>query len=145
MSGVRLEYKINDREILRGIRRLGAFNAFDMFDEIGAYLDSSVLQRFEDGIGPDGIPWEPSERAEIEGGKTLIDFGHLRDSITHIASSDGVEHGTNMIYGAIHQFGGQTGRNKSVTMIARPIIGINADDEDEINSIVRDFVEGIMP
>jgi phage virion morphogenesis protein len=145
MSGVRLDYKIDDREILRALKRMDDFNATEMFEEIGAYLDSAVLQRFEDGAGPDGIKWEESERAKNEAGKTLIDFGHLRDSITHIASSTGVEHGSNMIYAAIHQFGGKTGRNKSVTMIARPFIGLNADDEDEINAIVRDFVSEVMP
>ena len=141
MSGVKLEYQIDTKRIQAAFDRLGKIDTHSMFDEIGGHLDNAVLQRFNSGVGPDGIAWEPSERALNEGGKTLVDYGHLRDSITHNTYAHGVEHGSNMVYAAIHQFGGKTGRNKSVTMIARPFIGISADDEIAINEIVEDFLQ----
>lgn len=147
MAGVRLDYRLEDKQVINALKRMEAFNARPMFDEIGGYLDSSVTQRFKDGVGPDGIAWEESERAKNEGGKTLVDFGHLRDSVTSFIYLDGsgLEHGSDMVYAAIQQFGGKAGRNKSVELVERPFIGIDADDEDEINAIVGDFVQQVMP
>lgn len=141
MSGIKLEYKINDKEIKRALKNMQNFNSFEMFDEIGSYLDSSVDQRFQNGVDPSGAPWQESNRAKNEGGKTLIDHSILVNSITHIASGKGVEQGTNLVYAAIHQFGGNAGRNKATELVARPFLGINADDENEINAIVKDFLK----
>lgn len=143
MSGIRLQFSIEDQMAQAALERLSHFNKQAMFEEIGAYLDSSVEIRFKDGIDPDGNPWEPSKRSLNDDGKTLVDYGHLRDSITHAVFLDGsgVEHGSDMIYSAIHQFGGKAGRNRSVTIEARPFIGINADDEDEIKGIRDDFLQ----
>lgn len=140
MSGVRLEYSIDNSKPLAMLQRLEDFNARAMFDDIGGYLDSEVTNRFVEGKDPDGNLWEQSERAKNEGGSTLVDYGHLRDSITHFVFLDGsgLEQGTDMVYAAIHQFGGEAGRNHSVTLPARPYIGINDDDEVEIDNIVED-------
>jgi len=144
MSGIKLEYKIDDREVMRAMKNIENFNSYEMFDEIGSYLDSSVTQRFKEGVDPEGVPWIESERAKQEGGKTLVNKTHLRDSITHIPSDDSVEHGSDMIYAAIHQFGGETGRNSATTIEQRAFIGINDDDEDEINGIVKDFLNEVL-
>lgn len=77
-----------------------------MWERIGASLVTSTLQRFDNGIDPAGSLWPPSLRALAQGGKTLIDTARLYQSITFNASDDGVEVGTNVIYAAIHQFGG---------------------------------------
>lgn len=139
MSGVRLEYSIDNSKPLAMLQRLEDFNSRAMFDDIGGYLDSEVTNRFKEGKDPDGNLWTPSIRGS-EGGSTLVDYGHLRDSITHQVFLDGsgLEHGTDMVYAAIHQFGGETGRNKATFIIARPYLGINEDDEVEIDNIVED-------
>lgn len=77
-----------------------------MFDTIGASLVTSTVRRFETGTAPDSSVWPPSIRALAEGGKTLVDSARLMRSITFVASSRGVEVGTNVVYAAIHQFGG---------------------------------------
>ena len=77
-----------------------------LFDEIGASLVVSTQMRFERGEGPDGNPWPPSLRAIVEGGQTLVDTARLKGSISHEASDTGVAVGTNVLYAAIHQFGG---------------------------------------
>lgn len=129
-----------------------------MWDAIGASLVVSTQRRFEEGHGPDGSPWPVSYRAALTGGKTLIDSARLMQSITHIASDSGVEVGTNVLYAAIHQLGGiiraigdflaftlADGRKifaKSVTIPARPFLGIDEDDETEILRIAEDYVAG---
>lgn len=114
-----------------------------LFDAIGAALASSTMDRFEDQRGPDGREWQPSQRAEKENGQTLVDQGHLR-IITHRPGDSQVEVGSNLIYAAIHQFGGEAGRNLAVTLPARPFLGIDAADEREIGDIVTDHLREAM-
>lgn len=123
-----------------------------VLDEIGDQLVDNVLERFRRGVGPDGQAWPVSQRAEEEGGQTLVDTGRLRESIVHEAGPSSVTVGTNVLYARIHQLGG-TIRPKtadrlrfrladggfvevdSVTLPARPYLGIGAEDRTEIETI----------
>ena len=111
MPGARLTIDVNAPGLHALSRRVARMeDTTGMLDEIGAHLESSTLLRFETESGPDGLPWRPSRRAQREGGKTLTDRGRLRDSITRQVLGAGqraeVQVGTNVEYGAIHQFGG---------------------------------------
>ena len=132
-----------------------------LMDNIGQALVTNTRLRFEDGISPDGVPWKPSIRARESGGKTLLDTGRLADSVTHNASNRSVEVGTNVIYGAAHQFGATIrakggGRLKfrlpgglgfrsveEVILPARPFLGISADDREDIDALADDFLMGL--
>jgi phage gpG-like protein len=122
--------------------------------DIAAYGENSTKARFADGAGPDGTPWKPSWRVQERGGKTLIDSGRLVGSITSDSGDDFAEWGSNAIYAAIQQFGGEIrpknkkalffrapdggGRSmQKVTIPARPYLGINEDDEENIIDIVN--------
>lgn len=123
---------------------------------IGAALESSTLQRFEDERGPDGKRWKPSHRARTQGGQTLTDSARLKTSITHRATRDQVEVGTNVIYAGIHQLGGtiraKGGRLKfnipglgfrspmEVVMPARPFLGVDGDDRLTITELTDAFL-----
>jgi phage virion morphogenesis protein len=143
MSGVRLQYKFDDTKAKELLNRLSRFQSRAMFEDIGSYLDSEATNRFKEGKDPWGNGWIPSLRALEEGRSTLVDHRHLRDSITHQTFIDGsgVEHGSDMIYAAIHQFGGKAGRNRAVTLPARPFIGVSPDDESQINATVEDHIQ----
>jgi len=136
MSGVSVH--IDDSAARQALRALSgqAKNLLPVFDEIGGAMTASTLQRFESGTAPNGSPWLPSQRALRQGGKTLVDKGHLRDSLVHQASNSYVDIGTNLIYAGIHQFGGKTGRAGAVEMPARPYLGLSDDDNRDILDIV---------
>lgn len=128
----------------------------ELMDVIGGALRDNVLDRFEHGRGPDGTPWKKSERATRQSGQTLVDTARLRDSITYAASSRDVTVGSNVIYAAIHQFGGtiraKTARGllftvpgadgdelvnvMSVNLPARPYLGIGPEDHDAVADLV---------
>ena len=133
--------EVDDAQVRAALARLVAAVAAPRatFDRIGSYLVAATLDRFDREQGPDGKPWQKSVRALADGGLTLTDTGGLRGSITHNVAGDGraVDVGSNLVYAAIHQFGGQAGRNKSVTLPARPYLGIDARDRDAIVRIVR--------
>ena len=107
MAGAGMELRGTDAplaELAGMIARAG--NPQGMFDNIGMSLVTSTQHRFETGIAPDGSVWPASIRALTEGGKTLIDSARLMQSISYRAWDAGVEWGTNVIYAAIHNFGG---------------------------------------
>lgn len=141
MAGVVLRYSIHDAPSKEFLERLSRINTRPLMDEIGAYVVSVTNERFEQGITPTGESWKPSQRALREGGKTLIDHGHLRDSYTHIVLSDhAVDIGSDLPYAHIHHKGGKAGRNHSVTIDPRPALGINDADRHEIQLITHDFL-----
>ena len=134
-----------------------AENKTRLFDEIGVSLTESARLRFIDQAGPDGQPWVPSYRATNQGGETLRDKGILMNSLTHVVLADGVEYGTNVPYAGPLHFGAEIRAvngpflgfkipgggwvsKKSVTLPARPFLGINADDEQTISDIINDFL-----
>ena len=154
MSGVDIRYDI------RGLGRASrAFNAMlargedtlPLMDEIGSMLVTSTQERFEEGRGPDGEPWEPTKR----GGQILVDSGRLRDSYIHQPSARQVRVGSNLIYAGVHHYGAtiepknakalafNIGSHlvfaRKVTIPARPALGVDADDEREIVDITEDF------
>lgn len=147
---------INDAEVMAKLKQLSALNSRAMLDEIGSYMQSVTKKRFKDSTGPDGKQWLPlaprtllaragGRKAAKKGGsltaKPLIDRGHLMASITYQVGSDHVAIGTNMIYGAIHQFGGMAGRGRKVKISARPFLGVSPENRAEILDIMTDYVE----
>lgn len=157
MTGVRITVEGRDAALAE-LGRLAARiqHPRGMYDLIGEALVRSTQQRFEEGRSPNGSPWPPSIRALAEGGQTLVKSARLQTSITHAASDQGVEVGTNVLYAAVHQFGAtirpvsadalrfQIGdrwvTTKQVRIPARPFIGLDDDDEREIVAIAEDWL-----
>jgi phage virion morphogenesis protein len=114
-------------------------------DEIGSSQVAEVQNRFESGKGPDGGAWRPLSAVTLakRGGsaKMLRDTGALYDSQVHSVSGTGVKVGTNSAIGGIHQFGGQAGRGRKVTIPARPYLGISDAGRKEILAILADHLE----
>lgn len=87
---------------------------------------------FDRSTSPDGTPWQGLSEATIaisprrEGGKPLVDTARLRNSIYARASRRSMSFGTNVAYGAPHQFGAGIrvfGRTRA-TLPARPFLPV---------------------
>ena len=142
MAGAK--FIIDDTEVRARLKQMSDLDTADMLDDIGGYMVSVITRRFRTSIGPDGQPWLPSERALESDGKTLVDRGNLRDSVTYVVGRGQVAIGTNIVYGAIHQFGGQAGRGHKATLPARPYLGMSDRDKTEIQDIMGDYVRGVI-
>jgi len=112
--------------------------------EVSEAMVSSTVERFETSTAPDGSKWKPSKRAEEEGGKTLDDTSALKSSVGYEASPSDVAWGSNKVYARIHQLGGETGRNKSVTIDQREYLGMSEEDIEENRSIIADHLIGAL-
>lgn len=147
MAGASLSIEAGDlrqgnRRIARLLRAMGDLTP--LMRVVGSILESSTIDRFEHGRGPDGAAWVPSMRALEQGGQTLVDKGLLRDSLTSRAEKDRVVIGTNLIYAGIHQFGGRAGRGLAADLPARPFLGLSARDERDIGHAANAFILGAM-
>lgn len=72
---------------------------------VGMYLQRHIKRKMATGKGP-GLSGLTKQNRRGKGGKPLQDSGRLRNSIQYDLTSRGVEVGTNVIYGPIHQEGG---------------------------------------
>jgi phage virion morphogenesis protein len=139
---VNIQVKIEDeplRVLLSALnKKMG--NMTPVMKTIGEIVRSSVIRNFEQERDPAGAKWKPSVRAMISGGKTLTDRAILRNSLNVRASSNKVSVGTNIVYAAIHQFGGKAGRGRKVSLPARPFLGVRDDDWTEIKASLMDYL-----
>jgi phage virion morphogenesis protein len=118
--------------------------------EIGMAMKNQTKDRFQEGVSPEGEAWKPIDytrrdsRGRPRKGKArpLLDTGRLRKSISVSASDFDVHVGSNVEYARIHQLGGQAGRGLRVTIPARPYLGLNEEDIEEIKALVREHMEG---
>ena len=162
MSGIGLQYTVHNVMPKQMFRRLEGADTFALMAEIGEFQLSQTLLNFQNTQTPDGDLWDESGRAKSEGGKTLTDRGHLRDSYTYNVngSGDEVEIGSNMIYAAIHHHGGvieakddghlhfKVGdrwvKKRKVEIPARPALGLNDESREGIDEIVQDFYQELI-
>ena len=160
MGDVLYQVTVDDRQVQAALDRLIAAGQHprEVMKDIATYGENSTRDRFKTGTDPDGNAWKPSHRVMDKGGKTLIDSSRLLGSITSQSGDDFAEWGSNAIYAAIHQAGGEirpktakglffkladgtARRVKKVTIPARPYLGINADDEANIVDIVNQHLQ----
>lgn len=72
-------------------------------------------------------------RAIAGDAKPLMDTRqHLFQSLTYVVQGSTLIWGVGVSWGAIHQFGGQAGRNRKVGIPARPYLGISGTDRVDI-------------
>ena len=103
-----------------------------------------------DKEGIDSVLWPKSKAAQVEGRKTLHKSGFLRRSIRRSEVSESgpdeggtVMIGTDAVYGAIHQFGGEAGRkDKRTNLPARPFLGITQKTEERIVKFIQSVIKG---
>lgn len=87
---------------------------------MGAALKSVTMEAFRNP-SVRMAAWKPTKKDT--GRQILIQSGRLARSVRIVnVSNSSVEVGLDPIYAAIHQFGGQAGRGRKVTIPARPFI-----------------------
>ena len=123
--------------------------------QIGYTLIDVVEQNFETESFL-GRPWHPlaesTKRQKAKKGyeKILQNRGMLAESVDFVATKDKLVLGTNVEYAAIHQFGGDAGKNHRAHIPARPFLPIDENAklpqkiEDEIMDAVEFYVKNLL-
>lgn len=110
--------------------------------EIGNYIKNVTEESFENQRTPWGEAWKPNA-INVPGKQILIKSGQLQSSFTYDADNKSVTVGTKKKYAAIHQFGGEAGRNHSVDIPARPFMPIKngALDKQVADAVIKKIQE----
>jgi phage virion morphogenesis protein len=80
-------------------------------------------------------------RAALAGRKILTRDSYLRNSVAPLnITANSILIGTNMDYAAIHQFGGKAGRDKKVSIPARPYLMFQDEDVNYLEMTLVNYV-----
>jgi len=139
MSGINFRIDVVNNELLPFLAEardlLSPANIEVLMDEMAQALESDVIERFNTSQAPDGSTWVESESARLEGRKTLVKNNILGSGWTHEHDASGFVMGTPEVYGAIHHYGGETGRNHATVLPARPILGIEQTQQALLDQV----------
>ena len=121
----------NLRPLMKNIAGIFAYSTEENFKEEGRpkwenLKDSTIKQRTKKKQWP---------------GMILQVSGQLASSVNTYYDNDSAVIGSNLDYAAIHQLGGQAGRNKSVEIPARPYLNLTDDDFEEIMDSINDYLK----
>lgn len=139
MAGVTLTPDGLDAALNQARAGIGVFGHAELFDGIGALLESSTRERFETKTGPDGQAWpEWSEEYALDREahhSLLVGEGDFQDSNQFYAGANEVGVGSNLVYAAIHQMGGE---EVGMNIPARPYLGLSDEDRSAISALIED-------
>lgn len=119
------------RPLMKNIAGIFAYSTEENFKEEGRpdkwteLSESTIKQRTKNKQWP---------------GMILQISGQLASSVNTYYDDDSAVMGSNLEYAAIHQLGGQAGKNKSVEIPARPYLQLTPDDFEEILSMTENFL-----
>lgn len=161
MAGSFITISVEDAAARAMLNKLGQMDTAPLMRRLGERIQAWTQDRFDANQqqAPDGTPWAKlnpkyaqNKPRHLQNRKLTLS-GHLRKSIRwQLLDSQSVLVGTNMKYAAIHQFGGTIRPKKgkalafggrfvqSVTIPARPYLGISEQDNKEIREIIKDWV-----
>ena len=158
MSDLAVEMQLNGLgRATQAIERVTGWDRLELMDVIGRLCQLQTRRRIRsEKIGPNGELWPHNRR----GSAPLYASGALHDSIDYQAGLGQVTVGSPLIYAAINHFGGiikaknakalafMSGNKqvfaKSVTIPARPYLGISPQNAQEIEEVVADFITEVL-
>lgn len=122
-------------------------NLSPLMADIGELLLESTKQRFATSTSPDGVLWLPLK--DGSGRKPLVLTGTMRDQIFPSSGPDYVEISASAKQAAWHQFGvapfQRETRNFGFVehpgITARPFLGLSAQDDLDIVSLVGAYID----
>ena len=147
MSDEPIEIKIDNKKVEKALLEIAqkTSNLRPLMKNIAGIMADSTEENFKE----EGRPkWKDlSEKTKTARKKTghypgqiLQVSGQLALSVTTQYDETSAIIGSNKVYAAIHQLGGQAGKNKKTTIPARPYLSLTDDNFNEIISIVKDYL-----
>ncbi len=147
MAGIAIKAELTGfAQFETGLSRLSSDQGATLLEALARLIREQTVDRLTaGGPAPDGAAWAPN----IEGRTPVLHrSGALARSIDYLVQGTSAVVGSGLVYAAIHQFGGvikpktapalvfrlggRLIRTQSVTMPARPYIGISADNRAEL-------------
>lgn len=141
---IKIDNKVVNEKLLELAKRTE--NLRPLMKNIAGIFASSTEENFKE----EGRPAKWTKLAEITKekrrkknkwpGQILQVEGQLASSVNTQYDDESVVMGSNQPYAAIHQLGGQAGKNKKVEIPARPYLQLTPDDFEEILCMTENFL-----
>ncbi len=142
-----IEIKIDNKEVLTRLQELASRgeNLRSLMKNIAGIMATATEDNFKDEGRPD--KWvdlsETTKKQRQKIGKypgqILQVSGQLASSVSTAYDDNSAVIGSNLAYAAIHQLGGQAGKNKKTTIPARPYLKLTDYENIEIVEAIEDF------
>lgn len=148
MSDEPIEIKIDNKKVEKALLEIAqkTSNLRPLMKNIAGIMADSTEENFKE----EGRPkWKDlSEKTKTTRKKTghypgqiLQVSGQLALSVTTQYDDTSAVIGSNKVYAAIHQLGGQAGKNKKTTIPARPYLSLTNVEYEEILSLVENYLK----
>lgn len=135
MSGATMTLNPGDLAALAGkVEAMSRADAADLSDSLGALGVRQTQRRIHaEKTSPAGAPWKPNKR----GGSILELHGYLVSSMAHTAAPWAATWGSNLVYAAIHNFGGpiKFASGRVMHMPQREYLGLSQANEVEMEDL----------
>ena len=144
-----IEIKIDNKEVLTRLHELASRgeNLRPLMKNIAGIMSTATEDNFKDEGRPekwvDLSETTKKQRQKIGKypGQILQVSGQLASSISTAYDDNSAVIGSNLAYAAIHQLGGQAGKNKKTTIPARPYLKLTDDNFEEILTETEKFLK----
>ncbi|EGV36384.1 phage virion morphogenesis protein [Neisseria weaveri] len=136
-----IEIKIDNIFVVQNqIERLqdGVENRYRLMERLAGTMHYAVHMNFRAGGRPKWLG------LKYRNGKPLVDSGRLRDSVVAYSDNDTALVGTNMVYAAIHNFGGMAGRGRKVNIPQREFLTLTNQDKQDLMDDVQDYFANLI-
>lgn len=136
---ISIKHSIDDMEMKTGLRQLSKrlTKPQQALRECGLVLIRSISKTFKAGGRP--VRWQPSVRAKMTGGKTMIKTARLLRSITMDVAGKTLTVGTNVKYARILHEGGEI-RPKTASALKANIPGVGWRTMKKVTIPARPFL-----
>ena len=144
-----IEIKLDNKEVLTRLQELASRgeNLRPLMKNIAGIMATATEDNFKDEGRPekwvDLSETTKKQRQKIGKypGQILQVSGQLASSVSTAYGDNSAVIGSNLAYAAIHQLGGQAGKNKKTTIPARPYLKLTDDNFEEIFDEINKFLE----
>ncbi|SFQ14362.1 phage virion morphogenesis (putative tail completion) protein [Roseivivax halotolerans] len=146
MSGVVLSADFDFGRAADAIARLADPDIDELAFNVGQLLETQSRTRISDEkVAPGGAPWAAwsADYAATRSAQhsLLVGENDLLESVQNYSAGAEAKVGTNLVYGAIHQFGGEP---VGMPIPARPYLGVSDENAAEIEDLVIDYLEELL-
>lgn len=116
---------------------------------IGGLVQDQSKARFTTRQSPEGeawAAWSPAYAETKKKGQTLLfASGAFNDSMAWDLNDEELRVGSNLVYAALHQFGGTDDMAPGPAAVpARPVLGVSADNLVEIEDAMGAWIESVL-
>ena len=147
MVGVALQVQFDGvKAINLALKGAALVKPYDLIENVASVVESQTRRRLEEEKqAPDGKPWvqwsKPYAKTRQSGQRLLDSDGDLIDSIESFVRGNQAMIGSNLVYAAIHQAGGE---DVGMPIPARPYLGVSSDNQKELETIIQDWLGGLL-